>query len=228
MTGGVLRLVVFDVDGTLVDSQSDIVAAMDHAFGCAGLASPAPGAVLGIVGLSLDEAIARLAPDLPEALRLRMVDWYKEAYPGLRAVAGAAASSPLYPHAAAVLAALHARPETLLGVATGKSRRGLDKLFEAHGLGRFFVTAQVSDHHPSKPHPAMLRAALAETGVAARDAVMVGDTTFDMEMAAAAGVPFVGVAWGYHPTHRLAAAAAIVEDFRDLPGILSELWARAA
>lgn len=228
MSGGAPRLVVFDVDGTLVDSQADIVAAMGHAFARAGQSPPGREAVLGIVGLSLDVAIARLAPGLPRAPRLRMVDWYKEAYIGLRATAGAAASSPLYPHAAETLAVLHRRPETVLGVATGKSRRGLDKIFAAHGLGRYFVTAQVSDHHLSKPHPAMLRAALAETGVAPRDAVMVGDTTFDMEMAAAAGVPFIAVAWGYHPVEHLNAAAAVVGDFRDLPGVLSALWARPA
>lgn len=223
-----LKLVVFDVDGTLVDSQGDIVAAMTHAFDRAGQPVPARGDVLGIVGLSLEAAIPRLAPGLPPPLHAQMAGWYREAYLDLRARNGAAASSPLYPHAAEMLAALHAMPETLLGVATGKSRRGLDKLLAAHDLGRYFVTTQVSDHHPSKPHPAMLRAALAETGVDARDAVMVGDTTYDMEMAAAAGMPFIGVGWGYHPPERLTGAAAILTDFRDLPGALETLWENAA
>ena len=224
---GALRLVVFDVDGTLVDSQIDIVAAMTHAFDCAGHPPPATEAVLGIVGLSLDVAMARLAPALTPADHAAMVDWYKEAYMGLRARAGAAESSPLYPYATEVLTALHSRPETLLGVATGKSRRGLDKLLQGHGLGHYFVTQQVSDHHPSKPHPSMLEAALSDVGLDTDAAVMVGDTTYDMEMAAAAGLPFIGVAWGYHEPSRLTNAAAILEDFRELPDILDRMWGEA-
>ncbi|WP_397544142.1 HAD-IA family hydrolase [Roseovarius salis] len=221
---GPLRLIVFDVDGTLVDSQGDIVAAMAHAFSRAGQPAPPRGQVLGIVGLSLDTAMPRLAPALPPAVHARMVGWYKDAYVALRAKAGAAESSPLYPHVRDTLARLHGVPEYLLGVATGKSRRGLDKLLEGHTLGPFFATQQVSDHHPSKPHPAMLHAAISETGVAAADAVMVGDTTYDMEMAQAAGIPFIGVNWGYHPAATLTGAAAILDDMRDLPDVLDSLW----
>lgn len=223
-----LKLVIFDVDGTLVDSQGDILAAMAHAFERAGHPAPSREATLGIVGLSLDTAFPQLAPDLPAQTHGAMVEWYKEAYVELRSRSGAAVSSPLYPHAAEALAALHAQPETLLGVATGKSRRGLDKLFEAHDLARFFITCQVSDHHPSKPHPAMLQAALSETGVEARDAVMIGDTTYDRDMAKAAGVPFIGVSWGYHDAGELTGAVAILEDFRDLPEILTTIWETAA
>ena len=122
------------------------------------------------------------------------------------------------------LVALHAVPETLLGVATGKSRRGLDKLLEAHDLGGYFVNQQVSDHHPSKPHPSMLEAALSETGVAREAAVMIGDTSFDREMAQAAGLPFIGVSWGYHARDALEGAHAILDDMRDLPDLLETLW----
>lgn len=225
---GPLRLVIFDVDGTLVDSQGDIVAAMAHAFDRAGHPAPARDATLGIVGLSLETAIPRLAPELSPEMHVAMVGWYKDAYVALRGKAGAAVSSPLYPYALETLAALHAQPETLLGVATGKSRRGLDKLFEAHDLGRYFVTAQVADHHPSKPHPSMVQAALSETGVEAQNAVMIGDTTYDRDMAMAAGVPFIGVSWGYHAAEALIGAAAILEDFRDLPGVLDRLQEAAA
>jgi phosphoglycolate phosphatase len=169
-------------------------------------------------------AVARLAPHLPADVRARIVADYKTAYMGLRAEAGVAHSSPLYPHARATLEALHAVPETLLGVATGKSARGLDKLLDGHDLRPYFVTRQVADHHPSKPHPSMIRAALAETGVAPENAVMVGDTSFDMEMAQAAGITGIGVSWGYHRPEALGAAARIVEDFRDLAGVLEDVW----
>lgn len=219
-----LRLVIFDVDGTLVDSQGDIVAAMTHAFARADHPAPDHSAVLGIVGLSLDVAIPRLAPDLPDTTHAEIVQAYKDAYMGLRAQSGVAESSPLYPHARDTLEALHAVPETLLGVATGKSMRGLDKLLDGHALRHLFVTRQVSDHHPSKPHPSMIQAALSETGVAPENAVMIGDTSFDMEMARAAGVRGIGVSWGYHAPEALGAASAILNDFRDLPGLLDQLW----
>jgi phosphoglycolate phosphatase len=222
-----LRLIIFDVDGTLVDSQTDIIAAMTHAFESAAQPTPPPAAILGIVGLSLDEAMFRLAPDLPGALRAKMVDWYKEAYMGLRLKTGAAHSSPLYPGARAVLEALRAIPENILGVATGKSKRGLDKLLEAHDMAGFFTTLQVSDFHPSKPHPAMLHAALSETGIDARDAVMIGDTSFDMDMAAAAGITGIGVSWGYHPVSALGTARHIIDDFLQLPGCLNDIYERA-
>src|SRR6056297_3332136 len=228
MTLSPLRLVIFDVDGTLVDSQADILAAMGHAFSLAGHPLPPRETVLSIVGLSLDVAVARLAPGIDGAAQARMVDGYKEAYIALRAQAGAAQSSPLYPGALAAIEALHAQPETLLGVATGKSRRGLDKLLEAHDLGRYFVTQQVSDHHPSKPHPAMLHAALSDTGVNAADAVMIGDTSFDMEMAHAAGMAEIGVSWGYHPREALHLAERIIDDFSDLPNCLTNLWETAS
>lgn len=218
------RLVIFDVDGTLVDSQGDIIAAMTHAFTRAEQPVPTQNDILGIVGLSLDVAMAHLAPDLPEHTHKKMVDWYKEAYLDLRAKSGAAQSSPLYPHALETLKTLHADPAYVLGVATGKSRRGLDKLLDAHDLHRFFVTQQVSDNHPSKPHPAMLLAALAETGFKPGDAVMIGDTSFDMEMAKSAGLHGIGVSWGYHPQARLTAAGHIVNDFRDLPTCLRGIW----
>jgi len=222
------RLVIFDVDGTLVDSQGDILGAMILAFQSEGQVPPDRSAVLGIVGLSLDVAMAELAPDTERAMQSRLVQGYKDAYMALRADIGAAQSSPLYPGARDVLNALHNVPDLVLGVATGKSRRGLDKLLEAHDLGHLFVTQQVADTHPSKPHPSMIRAALSETGVAAADAVMVGDTSFDMDMALAAGVTGIGVAWGYHPAERLLAATHRIDRFEALPGLLDDIWSSVA
>ena len=206
-----LRLVLFDVDGTLVDSQASILTAMGDAFAALTLPAPPRDAVLGIVGLSLDEGIARLAPEAAQATRDRLVTAYKEAFHANRLMLGAG-SAPFYPGARAALDALAQVPEILLGVATGKSRRGLTAVLDGHGLAPLFVTTQVADDHPSKPHPSMLMTCLAETGVDAADAVMIGDTSFDMQMAQAAGIPFVGVSWGYHPVSALAGAAVIAQD----------------
>ena len=218
-----LRLVIFDVDGTLVDSQGDIIASMHHAFTGIGAPVPEGAAVRGIIGLSLDVAMARLAPDLGPRDHAALVEGYKRSYMSLRAQAGAAQSSPLFPGTRAMLDALAARDDLLLGVATGKSRRGLDKLIEGHGLHGLFVTQQVADHHPSKPHPAMLHAALSETGVAAVDAVMIGDTTYDMDMARAAGIATIGVGWGYHPAADLA-PDHLLGAWDDLPACLAAQW----
>lgn len=218
-----LRLVVFDVDGTLVDSQADIVGSMATAFEVVGLPVPARSDVLSIVGLSLPQAMARLAPGADAD---RMVQAYKDAYVERRAAAGSAASSPLYPGARAALDRLQEEPNILLGIATGKSRRGLDLLLDAYELHPYFVTQQVADFHPSKPHPAMLHAAMNEAGVDAAQAVMIGDTTFDMEMAGAAGMPFVGVSWGYHPAAHLSRAATVLDEFDGLDQALADLWER--
>lgn len=217
-----LRLVIFDVDGTLVDSQADIVAAMNTAFRAEGITPPSPAATIAIVGLSLEVAIARLHAGLDAAALARMVQGYKDAYIALRSAAAVEETSPLYPHAFETLHILHAQPDTILAVATGKSRRGLDKLLQGHGMARLFDSQQVSDHHPSKPHPAMIQAALAETGVDASRAVMVGDTTFDMDMARAAGVKAIGVSWGYHPAEKLN-ADVLIDDFAALPAVLDQL-----
>jgi phosphoglycolate phosphatase len=219
-----IRLVVFDVDGTLVDSQRLIIAAMDAAFD--GIGRPAPGreATLAIVGLSLETAIARLAPELGPASVRDAAEGYKAAFARLRVETGGEAAAPLYPGAREALERLEAAG-VRMGVATGKARRGLDHLLDGHGLRRFFVTTQTADDAPSKPHPAMLLAALREAGVAPRAAAMVGDSTYDMVMAQAAGVPAIGVAWGYHDAAalRAAGAASVIDRFEALDGALAAL-----
>ncbi len=219
------RLVVFDVDGTLIDSQDHILAAMEHAFDASGHGMPSREEVLSIVGLSLPVAVERLVPQLAAEDRAGIVDAYKQSFGLLRA----GALSPLFPGAGDVLDALRARPDVVLGVATGKSRRGLTHLLASHGLERHFATTQVADDHPSKPHPSMLLAALAETGTDSARAVMIGDTTFDIEMGRAAGMATLGVAWGYHPAGHLADAGAdrVIGSFADLVPALDGLW-RAA
>lgn len=219
------RLVIFDVDGTLVDSQGQIHAAMCGAFALAGLSPPDLASTLSIVGLSLPVAVARLAEGQDAATRDRIVSAYRDGFAAARAQAPAA----LYPGARAALDALSARAAVQLGIATGKSRRGLQHVLAAQGLEGRFQTAQVADDHPSKPHPSMVLAALDACGVAAADAVMVGDTEFDIRMARAAGVPAIGVGWGYHPAEELhrAGASAVIGHFDDLAPALDRLWGRA-
>lgn len=223
-----LKLVIFDVDGTLVDSQADIIASMRAAFEAIGIGAPGRTEILSIVGLSLPLAIETLVPGVDAAGRDRMVDAYKSSYMGLRIAKGTPQSSPLYPGVREVLEDLHAIPEVLLGIATGKSRRGLDRLLDGHDMRQLFVTHHCADDHPSKPHPSMLLAALADAGVRAADAVMLGDTSFDMDMARAAGIHGIGVSWGYHPRDRLVAAGAILDDIRALPAHLAQHWEQVA
>ncbi len=200
-----LKLAVFDVDGTLMDSQDLIVEAMTRAFGGLGVTLPTREQVLSIVGgLSLDRAIAEMMPALSPAEVARAADLYKQSFIALRAEKGGEAAAPLYPPGARdALTALAARDEVLLGVATGKAKRGLDHAIGgAHGWqGGLFLTQQTADDHPSKPHPSMLLKCLSDTGGAeASDAVMIGDTTYDIEMGRAAGFRTLGVSWGgYHP-----------------------------
>ena len=221
-----LSLVIFDVDGTLVDSGRMIVAAMRAAFDGIGHAPPAEAAILSVVGLSLDAAMARAAPHLSPCERAALADGYRAAFIRLRAETGGEAATPLFPGARAAIERLDARG-ALLSIATGKARRGLDHLLGAHDLRRFFIAPQSADDAPSKPHPGMVLNALAATGVEARHAVVVGDTTFDVEMALAAGARAIGVAWGNHPREALLAAGAetVIDAFDALDAALA---ARAA
>jgi 23S rRNA pseudouridine955/2504/2580 synthase len=193
---GRLRLAVFDCDGTLVDSQHAIVACMHAAFASESLGLPEAEAVRRLVGLPLSECVARLAVGADAARQARLVDAYKENFFVLRQRPDH--HEPLFEGCLDALAAIE-DAGWLLGIATGKARRGLDAVLARHGLGARFVTLQTGDLGPGKPHPAMLERALVETGVAAADCVMIGDTTYDMEMARSAGVAGIAVAWGYHP-----------------------------
>jgi phosphoglycolate phosphatase len=214
-----IRLAVFDCDGTLVDSAHNIIAGMRLAFAAHGLTPPADEPVRRVVGLSLETAMAALAPEAASALHGRLAASYKEAFFELRARPDH--SEPLYPGAEAAIGALQAAG-CLLGVATGKSQRGLRAVLERHGLLGRFVTLQTADIAEGKPHPEMLHRAMAETGADLVDTVMIGDTSYDMQMAANAGVAAIGVGWGYHPTAELAAcgARAVAADFRALPALV--------
>ena len=224
-----MNLVIFDCDGTLVDSQGMICAAMQQAYGAHGLSVPPREQLLAIVGLSLPDAFRRLAQcekngaDHPVN---SLVEQYRIAFAALRQ--SEQHLEPLYPGARDAIDALTARSDVALGIATGKSQRGVRAVLGRHGLGDRFVTIQTADDAPSKPHPGMVLAAMREAGVAARDTVMVGDTVFDVEMARTAGARSIGVAWGYHPVPALvdAGADAIVNDFSELAGALDRLWSK--
>lgn len=217
-----LRLVVFDCDGTLVDSQNTIIAAMTAAWTAHGMRPPSPASVRRVVGLPLEVAIARLAPTQPSDRVARMADAYRDAH--FKLLARPDFDEPLYPGVHDVLRAL-AAAGALLGVATGKGRRGLASTLDRHGLTSKFVTLQTSDRARGKPDPDMLLKAMAETGVRPSNTVMVGDTVYDMEMAANAGVGAVGVSWGYHEPRELATAGAIavIESFSEFFAIFEDM-----
>lgn len=204
---GPLHLAVFDCDGTLVDSQSSILHAMFAACDHHGFVRPAEEAVRRVVGLPLEVAIQRLLPHIDAPLSLVMSETYKSAFFDLRQAGGV--EEPLFAGIPDVLDALdHAG--WLMGVATGKSWRGLSSTLSHHDLMGRFVTHQTADRAQGKPHPEMMLNAMRDTGVEPERTVMIGDTTYDVEMANNAGVKAIGVAWGYHETDELMDAGAMV------------------
>lgn len=219
-----MHLILFDVDGTLVDSQHMIVSAMTAAFEHEGRPVPPRDAILGVVGLSLVEAMEQLVPGIEAGPAVTLAEAYKSAFSALRA--SAVRQEPLYPGALEAIARLSARHDVLLGIATGKSRRGVRALMDLHDLHGRFVTIQTADDHPSKPHPSMILTALAETGVSRERAVIIGDSSFDMDMARAAGIRALGVSWGYQSPATLKAcgAARILSDYGEVYPALTDLF----
>lgn len=217
------RLAVFDCDGTLVDSQHNIVAAMSAAWRARGLAPPPASAVRRVVGLPLLEAISRLHPRGSDEVHLSLTEDYKNAFHSLRQQPDH--HEPLYHGTVEALDELEAAGY-LLAVATGKSRRGLDATLERHGLKDRFVTLKTADDGPGKPHPHMLEEAMAEAGVGPLETVMIGDTVFDIEMARNAQVLSIGVSWGYHDPGELhaAGAAGVIDEFGELAAMAAAMF----
>lgn len=199
------QLALFDCDGTLVDSQHSIILCMDEAFGRAGLDAPSRQATRQIVGLNLLQAMEALLPEGEPALHHQLAEDYKAAFHRLRQQGGV--DEPLFDGILETLDRLESKG-WLLGVATGKSDRGLDLCLRHHGLRDRFVTLQTADRHPSKPHPSMAEQAMAEAGAGPATTLMIGDTSFDMAMGVAAGARPIGVSWGYHDVAELWAAGA--------------------
>lgn len=187
-------LAVFDVDGTLLDSRRSIAEAMDAAFVALGLPAPGYAATRQIVGLSLEPAIAALAPNLPPARYAALAKAYQEAFVANRA---AGISEPLYTGAMPLLTSLRAEGWHL-GIATGKSRRGLTAFLDRNGLADWFDTGFCADDGPGKPDPHMLQLNMKALDRAPEGTVMIGDTSFDMLMARSAGAYALGVSWGFH------------------------------
>ena len=199
------RLAIFDCDGTLVDSQINICLAMEDCFARAGLAAPCRERARRVVGLSLVEAMRAMLPEADPEFHVTLAEDYKLAFHRLRGQG--LVDEPLYEGVADLIDALDT-DGWLLGIATGKSDRGLGLCLDHHGLSRRFVTLQTADRHPSKPHPSMVEQAMADAGADRATTIMIGDTSYDMAMARAAGVTAIGVAWGYHEPRELRDAGA--------------------
>src|SRR5947209_20456749 len=224
LTSKSLKLVVFDCDGTLVDSQHMILSAMTHAYEAHAIALPERETLISVIGLSLVEAFTALGKGSVAFPVASLAERYRHAFHAQRESGGE--MEPLYPGAAAAIQALAQRDDVVLGVATGKSQRGVRLVLGHHGLLDHFITIKTADDAPSKPDPGMVVHAMREAGVDAANTVVVGDTAYDITMARMAGAAAIGVAWGYHRPAALteSGAFAVIEDFAELVPTLDKIW----
>jgi len=218
-----LPLIMFDMDGTLIDTHGLISEHMATAFTHNGLPEPTPADVRQIIGLSLHVAIGQLSQSKDAVFVDRLVDSYRTAY--RESLEHHTDREPLYSGARDALDRLHARPEMLLGIATGKGLSGVHRILGNHGIAGHFVTLQTPDHNPSKPDPGMLLSAMRETGASPNETIMIGDTVFDIELAVNAGCRAVGVTWGYHEPADLlrAGAGAMIDSYDELDAAIARL-----
>ena len=215
------KLAIFDCDGTLVDSGATIYAALKQTFEDRQIRVPAPEAARRVIGLSLTEAMAELVSEASPENHVELAEHYKRSFMALR-VAGQV-EEPLFEGVLDLLDKLE-EDDWLLAVATGKSDRGLKHCLELHDIHGRFISLQTADRHPSKPHPSMVLQAIADAGAAPETTIVIGDTSFDMAMAVAAGVRGIGVDWGYHHADELIAAGAIAvaEEPLDILDLMKE------
>ena len=216
-------LVVFDMDGTLIDTQALITEHMATTFATLGLMPPTAEQSRRVIGLSLPVAMARLADTDDAVLIGQLVDGYKSHYKASLVTEGN--REGLYPGALEALQRLRQRDDVTLGIATGKGLNGVHRILGLHGIADYFSTLQTPDHNPSKPHPGMLETAMRETGVGPERTIMIGDTTFDIEMGVAARCKTIGVTWGYHEPRELIAvgASTMIDRYDQLDGAIREL-----
>jgi phosphoglycolate phosphatase len=220
-----LKLVIFDCDGTLVDSQHMILRAMRETYAGHGIEPPARETLLSVVGLSLPQMFAKLGNGATGFPVASLCDGYRASFQAMRA-AQMDHLEPLFPGAAEAVTALARRRDVLLGIATGKSQRGVRAVLARHGLLDHFITIKTADDAPSKPDPGMVLDAMREAGASPKDTVVVGDTVYDIAMARAAGAAAIGVARGYHPGTALgeAGAVAVLDRFDALEPELDKFW----
>ena len=222
-----MRLVIFDCDGTLIDSQSIIHQAMHMTFEEFQLASPLREATLSIIGLTLQLAIAKLLnrpiDDEIEAMSAR----YKENYLKLQKLPEM--QSPFYQGIEQVIDQLASEEETLLAIATGKSRRGLTSLIDANGWRNKFIAWRSADDCPSKPDAAMVLECCEIADCVACQSVMIGDASYDMQMAINAGAKALGVSWGYQSNADLVKAGAhkVIDYPSDIPRAIDDIFDNA-
>lgn len=218
-----MKLVLFDCDGTLIDSAAVIHESMEKTFTEAGFPAPELASTKSIIGLTLDIAIARmLKREIDDEIN-RMVHRYKHHSHTMRSAENC--HEPFYDGVWELLRELRQSDEILLGVVTGKSRRGLDSLVDKYDLGSALITTRTADECPSKPHPAMVLECCVETGIDPGRTIVIGDAIYDMQMAGNAGARAVGVTWGYCNRAALIEAGAdhIVEDPAQLKPIIDAL-----
>jgi len=221
-----MKLVIFDCDGTLVDSADEICINMRITFEGLGIVWPGLEATRQCIGLSLPQTMAILHPEGTSQVHEQLSQAYRQSF----YQHGKAKKSPqvFFDGALETLGHLRQRDDILLAIATGKSQRGVTRMLESANIPRSaFVSVQTADDAPSKPHPAMVEQAMNEAGgIAGANTVMIGDASYDIEMARAAGVMALGVSWGYHDVDilRQSGAHKIMNNFNELDGILNEFW----
>ena len=218
-----IRLAVFDCDGTLVNSQYSIIHCMQAAFEEEGLTRPDEESIRRIIGLPLTEGISFLNPKISQNVVGKIQEAYSSFWQVLRKQSEL--DEPLYPGTVEVLETLIARG-WILGIATGKSYRGLIATLEKHKILEMFQSLQTADKAHGKPDPEMLINAMSDVGASAANTFMIGDTTFDMEMAFNAGITAIGVEWGYHHASELKTSGAhiIIKNYLALPNVLDDIW----
>ena len=223
-----MRLIVFDCDGTLVDSQQTIITATEVALGEFGFAAPQRKDILYAVGLPVDVAMRRHAPEATDDQIVSMLDVYRETYQNL--VQQDDRGQVMFDGMREQIVELGGMDDTLMGIITMKSRRGLNRVVDAYDIRNYFQVLKSADDGPGKPAPDLMLDAMAETGTTAAQALMVGDTSFDIMMAKSAGTTAIGVGWGYQTVDELtdAGADAIAETPEDLRALLADFRPGAA
>lgn len=212
------RLIVFDWDGTLMDSTGRIVASMRAAAQRFGVAVPSELEVKEIIGLGLSEALGQLFPGVSAEAGGRLVELYRHEY-----LEASPVPAPLFVGARTMLENL-CEAGYVLGIATGKNRRGLDRVLADTGLLDYFASTRCADETQSKPHPQMLMEIMSETGFESHQTLMVGDTEYDMKMANECGAGPIAVSHGAHALERLLRHAPLAhfDSLAHLPAWLAE------